>query len=174
MPLAPHQPCLPRPNPAQASETRRNCRQAARTRAHTPTARWSVHPPRPAPGTAAPIPEQPQRVEGTPKHAPHLSTAARTTRIRGGACEKCEVCSLHLSATSPPIELCETTLVATACHAGHDLLPSASARDVIAGRCRVVVKLSNPNPRYLGARLPLHAAQLFPAVRAALQQLVYA
>ena len=61
-------------------ESQRNCRHAARARAHTPTARWSVHPPRLTPRTAARIPEQPQRAAGTPRHAPHLSPAARTTR----------------------------------------------------------------------------------------------
>ena len=65
-------------------ESQRNCRHAARASAHTPTAHWSVHPPRLTPPHDARIPEQPHRAAGTPRHAPYLSRAARTTRNRSG------------------------------------------------------------------------------------------
>jgi hypothetical protein len=38
---------------------------------------------------AAPSPKEPRRAAGTPRHAPHLSRAARITRNRRGARERC-------------------------------------------------------------------------------------
>jgi len=74
-------------------------------RAHTPTARWSVHPPRPAPGTAAQTPEQPHRAAGTPRHAAPFTSRADHQKPKRSVRE---MCSLRLSAASPPVELCES------------------------------------------------------------------
>jgi hypothetical protein len=87
LPRAHQAPRQPLPSPAdliRRAQALRSRARAAGASARTPTARRSVRSPRLAPSDAAPSPEEPRRVAGTPRHTPHLSRAARTTRKRRG------------------------------------------------------------------------------------------
>jgi hypothetical protein len=79
------------PRPLQAPETQRSSACAAGASADQPTARRSVHSPRPAPSVAAPSPKEPRRAVGTRgtrrdfrnHHGPTPSTPAKVRPVRG-------------------------------------------------------------------------------------------
>ena len=127
--IALHQPCQARPYPAQASRDTEQlpaCRQSPCTHINR-SLECTPAPPRPGHCRADPRTAAPSRRYTQAHAAPFTSRADHQKPKRSMR----DMCSLRLSAASPPVELCESPRPRYRCYAVHELLPKRFRKSLL-------------------------------------------